>query len=129
MSVLQRIFYVEDEVDIQTVAKIALEIVGGLTVKVCSSGAEALLEVEAFAPDMILLDVMMPDMDGVSLLKELQKIPAIASVPVVFMTAKVLVSEIESLKRLGAIAVISKPFDPMTLSDQVKTLWEQFNAQ
>jgi len=124
MSTLQRILYVEDEPDIRAVAKLALEMVGGFTVKVCSSGEEALREAVAFGPDMILLDVMMPGMDGPSTLKALRALPSLAELPVAFMTAKVQPAEVAHYKTLGARAVIAKPFDPMTLASQVRVIWE-----
>ena len=124
MSTLPRILYVEDEPDIQTVARTALEMVGGFEVKICSSGEEAVREAEAFAPDMILLDVMMPGMDGPSTLEALRKKASLADTPVAFMTAKVQPAEIAHYKSLGARDVITKPFDPMTLADQVKAIWE-----
>ena len=125
MSELKRILYVEDEPDIQTVAQIALEAVAGFTIKICSSGQEALAEAVAFAPDLLLLDVMMPSMDGPSTLLELRKLPEIANTPAMFMTAKVQPQEIAHFKSLGAIEVIPKPFDPMTLGEQIKTVWQQ----
>jgi len=124
MSTLQRILYVEDEPDIQAVAKLALEMVGGFNVKICSSGEEAVREAEAFAPDMILLDVMMPGMDGPSTLKALRTLPALADIPVAFMTAKVQPAEVALYRTLGARDVIAKPFDPMTLASQVRAIWE-----
>jgi len=124
MSGLQRILYVEDEADIRQVAQLALEAVGGFTVKLCASGEEAINEAAAFAPDMILLDVMMPGMDGPSTLAALREQPALAAVPVAFMTAKVQPSEVEHYRSLGARDVIAKPFDPMTLAEQVRTVWE-----
>ena len=124
MSTLQRVLYVEDEPDIQAVAKLALELVGGFTVKVCASGEEALREAEAFAPQMILLDVMMPGMDGPTTLQALRALPALATVPVAFMTAKVQPAEVAHYKTLGARDVIPKPFDPMTLASQVRAIWE-----
>ncbi len=125
MSELNRILYVEDEPDIQAVAQIALEAVGGFTLKACSSGEEALAEAVAFAPDLLLLDVMMPNMDGPTTLLELRKLPEIANTPVMFMTAKVQPQEIEYFKSLGAIEVVAKPFDPMTLAAQIKKIWQQ----
>lgn len=125
MSTLQRLMYVEDEADIRTVAKLALEAIGGFTVMTCASGEEALEKVEAFAPDIILLDVMMPGMDGPSLLRELRARPTLTKTPVAFMTAKVQPAEIEHFKSLGARDVIAKPFDPMTLADQVRAIWER----
>jgi len=124
MSALPRILYVEDEPDIQAVAKLALEMVGGFEVKVCSSGEEALSEVDAFAPDMILLDVMMPGMDGPSTLQALREKPSFVHTPVAFMTAKVQPAEVAHYRSLGARDVIAKPFDPMTLASQVKAIWE-----
>lgn len=124
MSTLQRILYVEDEPDIQAVAKLALEMVGGFTVKVCSSGEEALREASGFAPDMILLDVMMPGIDGPATLQGLREQPSLTTVPVAFMTAKVQPAEVAHYKSLGARDVIPKPFDPMTLASQVRAIWE-----
>ena len=124
MSTLQRILYVEDEPDIQAVAQLALEMVGGFTVKICSSGEEALREAVAFAPDMILLDVMMPGMDGPSTLMALRKLPGLADLPVAFMTAKVQPTEVAYYKSLGARDVIAKPFDPMALAGQIRSIWE-----
>lgn len=122
---LNKILYVEDEADIQEVAKIALETVGGFTLKVCSSGEEALNQAESFAPQLLLLDVMMPGMDGPATLVELRKIPSIASVPVIFMTAKVQPSEVDSFKQMGALDVIAKPFDPMTLAEKIRQSWSE----
>ncbi len=123
MSGLQRVLYAEDEPDIQAVARLALEMVGGLTVKICSSGDEALREGPLFAPELILLDVMMPGMDGPGTLRALRLVPALAGVPVVFMTAKVQPQEVAHYTSLGALGVIAKPFDPMTLAEQVRALW------
>lgn len=123
MSDLKRILYVEDEPDIQAIARLALEVVGGLELKVCSSGEEALDCAESFAPDLFLLDVMMPGLNGPDTLRALQDIPAVAGLPAIFMTAKVQPAEILEYKAIGAIDVIAKPFDPMTLSDQIKEIW------
>jgi CheY-like chemotaxis protein len=123
MSTLQRILCVEDEPDIQAVARMALELVGGFQVHVCSSGEQALREVQAFAPDMILLDVMMPGMDGPGTLAVLRALPGLATVPVAFMTAKVQPHEVAHYRSLGALDVIAKPFDPMALAGQVRQIW------
>lgn len=123
---LTNILYVEDDLDIQAVAQIALEVVGGYTLKTCSSGAEAIAAIDGgFVPDLLLLDVMMPNMDGPTTLAELRKKTTTASTPVIFMTAKVQSSEQDYYFTLGAIGVIAKPFDPMSLSVQVRTLWEK----
>lgn len=99
----------------------ALEVIGGFTVHQCPSGAEALKDAEVFKPDIFLLDVMMPEMSGEQLFAKLRDIPALANVPAIFMTARVQKSEVVALKKLGAIEVIEKPFDAMTLSDQIRT--------
>ena len=122
---LQRILYIEDEPDIQAVARLALEAVGGFTVEVCSSGEEAQAKGAAFAPDLILLDVMMPGMDGHTTLKALRAIAALSATPVIFMTAKVQANELAEYKAMGALDVIPKPFDPMTLAEQIKALWDK----
>ena len=125
MRELKLVLYVEDDPDIQMVAQMALEVVGGLSLRTCSSGREALQAALAGAvPDLILLDVMMPDMDGPTTLAELRKLPATAATPVIFMTAKVQAAEVAHYKSLGALGVIDKPFDPMELSQQVRTMWE-----
>lgn len=123
-----RILYVEDDPDIQTIAKIALEKIGGFTVRVCGSGREALDAVSGFAPDCVILDVMMPGMDGPSTLAALRAMPAGANVPVIFMTAKVQSSEIAQYKALGALDVIAKPFDPMSLASTIRNILGQATA-
>lgn len=123
MSGLSRIMYVEDEADIRTIAKLALEAIGGFIVQDCATGKEALVMAESFKPEIILLDVMMPGMDGPATLSELRKIPCTSSTPIVFMTAKVQPDEVKYYRELGAVDVIAKPFDPMTLATTVKTIW------
>ena len=125
MSELTRVMHIEDDPSIQEVVRIALEIVGGMTVQSCASGPEGLAAAEAFKPQLILLDVMMPGMDGPQTLTRLREMPSMAGVPVVFMTAKVQPPEIEEYRRMGAADVIVKPFDPMTLPDQVRVIWNQ----
>ncbi len=120
---LQRLLYIEDEPSIQAIIKLTLEEIGQFTVHGCISGSEAIASGPGFMPDLILLDVMMPGMDGPTTLKALRQLPELASVPVIFMTAKTTSREIAELKALGAIAVIAKPFDPMTLCDEIKNAW------
>ena len=120
---LQKVLYVEDDADIRTIASLALETVGGLTLQACTSGAEALEHAVRFGPDLLLLDVMMPGMDGPTTLARLRELPSTRDAPVIFMTAKVQASEVQHYKALGALGVISKPFDPMTLASQVQALW------
>jgi two-component system, OmpR family, response regulator len=122
---LKRIMHVEDDPSIQAVAKVALEVVGGFTVETCSGGEEALQRFNEFKPQLILLDVMMPGMDGPSTLRKMQADFDLKHIPVVFMTAKVQANEIESYKALGAADVVVKPFDPMTLSDQIRAIWHK----
>ena len=121
-SQIQRIAYAEDDPDIQFIAKMAME-ASGFTVLACSSGREALEKAEAFKPDLLLLDVMMPELDGPATLKAMRQMPALANLPVIFMTAKVQSHEVEQYKDMKALGVISKPFDPMTLAEQIRRLW------
>ena len=125
---LKRILYVEDEPDIQAVAKLALEMVGGFEVMICGSGAQALQKVGGYAPDLILLDVMMPGMDGPTTLQNLRADSATAAIPVIFLTAKVQPAEVAQYQALGALDVIAKPFDPMALAGQVRALWERHHG-
>lgn len=125
---LDHILLVEDDPDVQTVAKMALELVGGFKVRVCGSGAEALETAARFAPQLILLDVMMPEMDGPTVLQRLRASPATEGIPVVFMTAMVQPEQVEPLRALGALDVIAKPFDPMTLSATVSRIWERLTS-
>ncbi|MBE0627839.1 MAG: response regulator [Burkholderiales bacterium] len=122
---LKRILYVEDEASIRTIAVTVLEAVGGLTVIACSSGKEALAAAPGANADLILLDVMMPEMDGPATLAALRAIPQTAQTPVIFMTAKIQAGEILHYKRLGALDVVGKPFDPMTLSAQLGEIWRR----
>ena len=125
MNELNRIIYAEDEPDIQEVALMALDDIGGFTVETCNSGQEMLDKAIAFKPDLILLDVMMPNLDGPATLARLRELPELANTPAAFMTAKVQPKEIENFLALGAIGVIPKPFDPMTLADQIRDIWNK----
>jgi len=126
---LNKILYVEDDADIQMVAKMALEVVSGFTLEVCNSGQEALGVAEAFAPDLILLDVMMPEMDGPTTLTRLRTLPGLRDTPTVFMTAKVMPSDVARYKELGAVDVIAKPFDPMELGQRIQEIWSQCHGE
>jgi CheY-like chemotaxis protein len=120
---LRKILYVEDEPDIQTIGRLALETVGGFEVLVCASGRDALEEIARFQPDLVLLDVMMPEMDGPTTLRTLRERTQNRTPPVIFITAKVQPQEVEQYKAMGALDVIAKPFDPMTLAETVKRAW------
>lgn len=128
MTELKRILHVEDDPSIQAVTKVALEAVGGYQVRSCSSGLQALEEVEEFDPQFILLDVMMPGMGGAETLSRLSERIDLSQVPVAFMTAKVQPGEIEHLRKLGARDVIIKPFDPMRLASQIRAIWDSGRA-
>lgn len=121
---LRSILLVDDEPDIRTIGAMSLARVGKLEVRTAASGPEALQLVAEAVPDAILLDVMMPGMDGPATLAALRTIPELAQTPIIFMTAKVLRDEIDRWLSLGAVGVIRKPFDPMTLPTEVRALLE-----
>lgn len=121
----RRILLVDDEEEVRLVAKMALESVGGFEVRECASGAEALAVAGAADVDLVLLDVMMPGMDGIAALDALRRIPGMRTTPIIFMTAKVQPSEIRSYLSHGAIGVIPKPFSPMDLSGQIRRIWRE----
>ncbi len=120
-----RVLYVDDEADIRSIVEFALEDEADLELALCGSGLEALERVTDFRPDLILLDVMMPGMDGPTTLRRLRAIPGQKRTPVAFVTAKVQPQEVEHFHALGAVEVIAKPFDPMALADQVRAIWER----
>ena len=128
MSDLQRVLYVDDDPDIREIAELALRDLAGFTVVVGSSGAEALELVRSFDPQLVLLDVMMPGMDGPTAMQQIHNDPTVGSVPVVFLTAKVQRDEVERYLRLGAVDVIAKPFDPLALGDQLRDIWARISA-
>ena len=115
-----RILFVDDDPDIRTVVELALGLDSELTVTTCASGDDALAVSAEWMPALLLCDVMMPGLDGPTMLERLRKNPKTANIPVVFMTARAQQSEIEQLKSLGAAAVFTKPFDPMTLASKVR---------
>ncbi|WP_428156187.1 response regulator [Brevundimonas sp.] len=117
------VMHVDDEPDIREVAAFALELDPDLALTSVASGAEAMVQLETGpAPDIILLDVMMPSMDGPSVLVRLREISGLEKTPVVFMTARAQSEEVERLMALGAIGVVVKPFDPMTLARQLRDI-------
>lgn len=129
MSKLERILYVEDEPDIRTIAVLALTDIGKFTVKCCSSGPEAIKEAEAFSPDLFLLDVMMPEMDGPTTLQALRKIDSLANIPAIFMTAKAQTNEVAQYRKMGVLDIIIKPFDPITLPETLQECWKRNNGE
>jgi diguanylate cyclase (GGDEF)-like protein len=116
---------VEDELDIQAVAQLALEALGDFQVRMCSSGAEALKAAPGFGADLILLDVMMPGMDGPSTLLALRAMPQTATTPIIIMTAKVQPQEVAQYRALGVLDVVAKPFEPLTLAAKIKAIWQR----
>ncbi|WP_394706393.1 response regulator [Breoghania sp.] len=123
-----RVLYVDDEDDIREVAALSLGLDPDLEVHVCASGIEALEMVEQVMPEIILLDVMMPGMDGPETLERLRQNEAVRHIPVVFITARTQAYEIERFLSLGAVGVIAKPFDPLTLAQQVREHLETSTA-
>ena len=122
---LKQILYVEDDQDIQRLVQLSLESLCGYKLTVCSSGQEALELADSIQPQLVLLDVMMPGMDGVTLFKELREKPAYQNLPFVFITAKVQKHEVEEYRKLGAAGVIVKPFSPDELANLVGEFWRR----
>jgi CheY-like chemotaxis protein len=120
-----RLLYVDDEADIRDVVSIALEDEEDFELRLCASGAAALEMAREYRPDLLLLDVMMPGMDGPATLKRLRELPGMENTLAAFVTAKVQPREVEQFRTLGAIGVIAKPFDPMVLAEKVRALWAQ----
>jgi CheY-like chemotaxis protein len=114
-----RILIIDDEDDIREIAAMSLETVAGWEVMVANSGAQGLVRASSYKPDAILLDVMMPGMDGPTTFRELRKNPATEKIPVLLLTAKVQASDQRRFADLDVAAVLVKPFDPLTLSRQI----------
>jgi two-component system, OmpR family, response regulator len=125
MSELKKILYAEDDTDIQEIGVLAMETLGGFTVKTCDSGDEVASAAVEFQPDLFVLDIMMPGMDGLEALRAIREIEAFKESPVIFMTAKVMKDEQAKYLALGAKDVITKPFDPTTLCDRILETWSR----
>jgi two-component system, OmpR family, response regulator len=123
-SALKHIACIDDDEDILRVAELTLKTIGGFKVTTFSSGEDALDGLKAAAPDLVLLDVMMPKMDGPSTLNAIKQRDDLKHLPVVFMTAKIQPSERRQYEAMGAAGVLAKPFDPATLSQEVNRLWQ-----
>src|SRR5262249_49401934 len=115
-----RVLHVDDEPDIRAVVDLSLTLDPEFEVKSCASGAEALVAAVEWLPHVILLDVMMPDMDGATTLAKLRQNPSTAHIPVLLMTARALADDMQRFRLLGVLAVISKPFDPLALPSLVR---------
>ena len=120
---LNRICYVEDDEDIQRIVRLSLEKVGKMSVEVIGDPLSAIDRITAFKPDLVMLDWMMPDMDGPTLFRKMKEFPATSALPVVFITAKASTRELDELRTMGAVGTISKPFSPKELPDQLRAIW------
>ncbi|HXZ93287.1 MAG TPA: response regulator [Burkholderiales bacterium] len=120
---LNRICYVEDDEDIQRIVRMSLERVGKMTVEVVGDPAQAIETIKAFKPDLVMLDWMMPGIDGPTLFRMMRETPEVKHLPVVFITAKASSSEMDELRAMGAAGAISKPFSPKDLPDQLRSIW------
>lgn len=117
-----KVLIVDDEADIRRIGELSLQSVAGWDVLLAESGAQGLESAKAQNPDLILMDMMMPEMDGLTTLHELRRDPDLERTPVVFMTAKVQRDEISRYLEAGALGVVQKPFDPMTLPDEIRKM-------
>jgi CheY-like chemotaxis protein len=122
---LSSILYVEDDLHVRTTAKLVLEVIGKYCVRECRSGHEALVAAQDFQPDLILLDVMMPELDGLATLTLLRSMPHLADTPALFVTGQTAPDDIARYMAAGAIGVIAKPLVPLRLAGQVHAMWEQ----
>ena len=122
---LIRICYVEDDEDIQRIVRMSLERVGKMTVEVVTDPLKAIGVMNAFKPDLVMLDWMMPGMDGPTLFKKMKEDPQMSLLPVVFITAKAQSRDMAELMALGAAGTISKPFSPKDLPDQLRAIWKK----
>jgi CheY-like chemotaxis protein len=120
---LQRVCYVEDDEDIQKIVRMSLERIGKLTVEVVGDPTTAIEAMKAFRPELVMLDWMMPGMDGPTLYRKMQEEPGVRDLPVVFITAKASEKELNELRALGAAGTISKPFSPKDLPAQLQEIW------
>ncbi|MBT8411155.1 MAG: response regulator [Octadecabacter sp.] len=119
-----KVLHVDDDHDILAVTKLALEVVGGLDIIQCSSGRDAVEIAQGSDLDLLLLDVMMPEIDGIETLRRLRDIPGFEQKPAIFMTAKATKADREMLLQCGARSVITKPFDPMNLASEILAVWQ-----
>lgn len=128
-SQLRTLLYVDDEPDIRQIVQMALGLAPGLTIHTAESGDHALAALGTVNPDLVLLDVMMPGLDGPGTLLRMRAEPRLARIPVIFMTAKAMPQEVARFRELGAAGVIAKPFDPMKLAHQVFSIWQTIPAE
>jgi len=122
---LTKVCYVEDDEDIQRIVRMSLERIGKMTVEVVGDPTLAIEAMTRFGPDLVLLDWMMPGMDGPTLFRAMKQKPETAALPVIFITAKASSVEMGELTALGAAGAISKPFSPKDLPDQLREIWSK----
>ena len=125
---LRKILCADDEEDILSIVGMCLEMLEDVDVTWCKDGEDALARARETKPDLVILDVMMPRMDGPTAMREMRADPMLKDCPVILMTARVQPSEIEEYRAMGAIDVIQKPFDPMTLASDVIAIWERHQS-
>lgn len=125
MARLKRVLHVDDDEDIRLITRLSLEVMGDLELHQCASGQEAIAQAAGVRPDLFLLDYMMPGLNGEETLAGLRGLPGLAEVPVIFMTARVLDDIASPLLRDGALAVLTKPFEPMALHDDIQAAWRR----
>lgn len=119
----RKILYVEDDPILRTIVELGLERLGDHAVEVCEDGRSAVAAALAFVPNLVLLDVMMPEMDGPMTLEALRRQSPLRDTPVIFITAKIQPAEVQNYQKLGAAGVIAKPFDPLQLSERIQGIW------
>ena len=124
MPPLQNVLHVDDDDDVRSIVELSLSLNRRLVVRQCSSGAEAVEVCREFVPDLLLLDLMMPNMSGEEAWDEIRRLPGLETVPAVFLTAKAQTETTERLLKKGALGVISKPFDPMQIGSKLDELWD-----
>lgn len=124
MEKLNRVMCIEDDPDIRLILDFSLGRLGGYSVCLCASGQEALDKVDNFRPQLVLLDVMMPEMSGPQTLIKLRELACMQGVPIVFLTAKAMQDEVEELLTCAATGIIVKPFDPVALPDNIRIYWD-----
>lgn len=127
MKDLKKILYAEDEPDVQIVVETVVQSLSDYQIKICDNGKKLIECVEDYNPDLILLDVMMPEMDGPTTLKAIQSNEKTKNIPVIFMTAKAQIHEIKDLQKANVVGIITKPFDPMKLCSELQEIWENTN--
>lgn len=125
---LQKVLYVEDDEDIQRIVRMSLERIGKFTVEVVGDPLTAIERMRAFQPDLVMLDWMMPGMDGPTLFRKMKESPDTGAFPVVFITAKASAKELDELTTLGAAGTISKPFSPKDLPGQLRSVWAKLQG-